>query len=91
MISDNIRQFLQDLDAKLPNEFSSEIDDTLGLLADVTSDLVVAVEVAQPTAPAAKNVEYARADPRNKVSASDNPDRTEYVDVFPIHKGCADA
>lgn len=85
MISDSIRQFLQDLDAKLPNEFTSEIDEPLALLADVTSDLLSTVAAVSET-PVAQNVEYSRVDPASRVSSSDSSDRTDCIDQFPIHR-----
>lgn len=85
MISDSIKQFLQDLDAKLPNEFSSDIDDALGLLADATSEVLAVVASSEQAAPA-QNVEYSRVDPSQKISASDSPDNTDCIDNFPIHK-----
>lgn len=84
MINSNISQFLKELDAKLPNEFSTDVDDTLGMLADFTSELVDSV--VEQSAPATDNVEYSKPDLCQRVSSSDSQDRTEYVAEFPIHR-----
>lgn len=82
MISDNIKQFLQDLDAKVPASFDSDIDDALVMIVDCsllnTSD--------QVTQPAPKNIEYSRKSPRDLQSISDSqPLEKLEPSEFPIH------
>lgn len=93
MVSEDIRQFLQDMGAEVPAEFTSDIDDALDALANSMAYLVGDDASSTIDAEASRlNVEYDRVDPKLKVSTSEAPDElaNSIADSFPIHKRAGD-
>lgn len=93
MVREDIRQFLQDMDADVPAAFTSEIDDALDVLANSMAYLVGDDASSTIDAEVSRlNVEYDRVDPKLKLSTSEAPDElaNSIADSFPIHNRVGD-
>ena len=85
MASDSIQQFLQDIGAVVPAEFTTDIDDALEVLANSVAYLVE--EDPYASTPEDQNVNYTRVDPTLKVSSSEDIDNLpgSVAEPFPMH------